>query len=208
MIRPSLCPVLRPTPGQGEHLPAPVRVLNQRRAARNACRESAHRLGISLCDLPQDVKGAPRPVDGWHWSISHTRGFVGGVVYPARIGIDVERVQKRRQEIVHAAASRAEFEIVGGFRWRNFTRIWSAKEAVLKKAGCGLTELSKCLVVAAPSVRGLVIFHRRDLHFVHQCFCRGHYVSISADGSDTAEIRWDWGESDPILDLSSEEESE
>jgi len=185
---------MRPTPGQGQHLPSAVRVSNQRRAAREACRSSAQRLGLRLAKFPMDASGAPQPVDGWHWSVSHTKGMVCGIVYPAPVGIDVERVQRRRSEIVAATASQVEFDVLGGFRWHNFTRIWSAKEAVLKKAGCGLTELSRCVLVAAPSARALVLHHRDAMHFVHQCFQHGHFVSIAADIADDAEIRWEWDE--------------
>lgn len=201
-MQPHLCPVVRPTPGQGTHLPAPVRVANQRRAARSACHNSAQRLGLKIPELRQDREGVPQPVNGWHWSVSHTRGVVCGVVYPAPIGIDVERVQRRRQEIVAATATRAEYDVAGGFRWHNFTRIWSAKEAVLKKAGCGLAELSKCVLVATPTPRAMVIHHRGEMHYVHQNFHRGHYVSISADVADDAEIRWDLGDDESLsLDL-------
>jgi 4'-phosphopantetheinyl transferase len=192
LIHPNLCPVMRATPGQASHLPSAVRVANQRRAARAACRDSAQRLGLRLSTLPVNDDGAPVPVDGWYWSVSHTKGVVCGVVYPAPVGIDVERVQRRRQEIVAATATRAEFDLLGGFRWHNFTRIWSAKEAVLKKAGCGLRELSRCVLVAAPSSRALVLHHRDAMHFVHQCFQRGHFVSIAADVAEKSEVRWDW----------------
>lgn len=201
-MQPHLCPVVRNAPGQGSHLPAAVRVSNQRRAARAACLDSAGRLGLKISELHQDSSGVPLPIKGWHWSISHTRGMVCGVIYPAPIGIDVERVQRRRQEIVAATATRAEYDVAGGFRWHTFTRIWSAKEAVLKKAGCGLAELSKSVLVAAPSPRAMVIHHRDALHFVHQRFHRGHYVSISADIADDAEIRWDWEDDEELtLDL-------
>lgn len=192
MIHPSLCPVLRVTPGQASHLPSAVRISNRRRAARKACRDSALRLGLRLGELLVDEQGAPLPVEGWYWSVSHTKGVVCGIVYPAPVGIDVERVQRRRQEIVAATATVAEYDVAGGLRWHSFTRIWSAKEAVLKKAGCGLAELSRCVVVAAPSPRALVLHHRDGLHFVHQCFRHGHYFSIAADVADEAEIRWEW----------------
>jgi 4'-phosphopantetheinyl transferase len=197
VIRPILCPVVRATPGQAQGLPAELRVQNQRLAAREACLESAKRLGLTLAELPQEPGGRPLPVDGWHWSVSHSRGFSCGIVFPAPIGIDVEPVKQRRQDTVRAATNRSELELVGGFRWQNFTRIWSAKEAVLKKAGCGLTELSRCRVVAAPSSRALVLHHRDTHHFVFQRFRRGHWVSVSADGAGEAEIRWAWSEEAP-----------
>lgn len=201
MIRPVLCPVIRATPGQRQGLPAELRIKNQRIAAREACLASARRLGLTLSELPQAENGAPLPVDGWHWSTSHSRGFSCGVVFPAPVGIDVEKVQQRRQDTVQAATNRTELEIVGGFRWQNFTRIWTAKEAVLKKAGCGLTELSKCRVVAAPSQRALVLHHRDLNHYVFQRYHRGHWVSISADAASEAEIRWDWSDEEPVDEL-------
>lgn len=194
MIQPFLCPVVRKAPGQGEGLSAATRVSHRKVAAREACRGSADQLGIELSEFPQDERGMPQAVDGWHWSVSHTRHVVCGVVYPAPIGIDVERVQERRQDVVRLTANRTEYDVLGGFSWHNFTRAWSAKEAVLKKAGCGLLELSKCRVVASPTPRAIVLYHRDVHHFVHQSYHDNHYVSISADLADDAEISWDWWE--------------
>lgn len=197
MIQPYLCPVMRKAPGQDGALPALVRVKNQQRAARDACRGSARHLGLQLGEFERDDRGFPLPVDGWYWSVSHTRGVVCGVVYPAPIGIDVECVKKRRQEIVRAVASRTEYEVLEGFSWHNFARLLSAKQAVLKKAGCGLKELSYCLLVASPNARSIILHHRDRHHFVHQSFHHGHYVSISADVADDAEISWQWWKSEP-----------
>lgn len=200
-MRPVLCPVLRATPGQDPSLPTALRVRSQRISAREACLTSARRLGLTLESLPQAEDGRPLPVDGWHWSVSHTRGFVCGVVFPAPVGVDVERVQQRRQDTVQEATSRTELELVGGFRWESFTRLWSAKEAVLKMAGCGLTELSQCRVVAAPSPRALVLHHRGTHHYVYQRLHRAHWASICAEGADEAEIRWEWSGDEPVAEL-------
>lgn len=194
MIQAALVPVMRMTPGQGRDLPPAQRVRNQRRAAREACVGSARRLGLELAELAQDEAGVPLPVDGWHWSVSHTRAVVCGVVHAAPVGIDVERIQPRSQAVVRASAGREEYDVTGGFSWRSFTRVWSAKEAVLKKAGCGLTELSRCTIVSSPSPVAMVVHHRDRLHHVHQSLQHGHVVSITADGSDDAEIHWDWWE--------------
>lgn len=190
---------MRKAPGQDEGLPAPVRVENQKLAARDACRGSAHRLGLELSEFKRDEHGMPLPVDGWYWSASHTGGVVCGVVYPAPIGIDVARVQEHDQATARAAATREEYEILGGFSWHNYTRIWSAKESVLKKAGCGLEELAACQLVAAPTDRAIILHHRDRHHFVHQSFHHGHCVSMSADVADDAEIRWQWWKTDSNL---------
>ncbi len=190
---------MRQAPGQDADLPAPLRVKNQRQAAREACRGSARRLGLQLTEFRQDERGTPVPVDGWYWSMSHTRGVVCGVVYPAPIGIEVERVRKRRQEVVRLAATREEYDLLGGFSWHNFTRVWSAKESVLKKAGYGLQDLADCRLVAAPNSRSIILHHRDRQHFVHQSFHHDHFVSMSADVADDAEISWQWWKNDPNI---------
>ncbi|MEO2093910.1 MAG: 4'-phosphopantetheinyl transferase superfamily protein [bacterium] len=196
-MRPLLCPVVRPTPGQDRSLPIKLRIENQRLAAREACLASAKRLGLALAELPQAKSGAPLPIDGWHWSISHTTGFSCGVVYPGPVGIDVEPVKQRRQDTIQTACDRAEFDLVGGFSWSNFTRIWTAKEAVLKQAGCGLSELSGCRIVAAPTQRAMIVHHREAHLFVFQRYKFGHWASISASSTGAAEVRWDWSEQEP-----------
>jgi phosphopantetheinyl transferase len=192
-----LKPVVRATPGQAEHLPHTLRVSNQREAARSACLECARRFRIEVDDFPRDAAGAPEPIDGWHWSLSHTRDWVAAVVYPQPVAIVVERIQTRRQELVRAAASHEELELFGGFRWENFTRLWSAKKAVLRKARLGLRDLSGARLVTLAGPRGLVLHHDDQYHYVHQRLHNAHWVSLCADLSNTSELEWDWSERPP-----------
>ena len=167
--------VIRPTPGQGLREHPRTRVDHQKRAAREALALAAERQGLSFGALPRDEHGAPRVVDGKHWSISHTRDFVGGAAAPWPVGIDIERIRQASPEVVDAAASEAELDVVqrlyGESRDEAFTRIWSAKEALLKLTGEGLCGLSKATLspLADREERpGLWLRHGQDEHFVHQ----------------------------------------
>ena len=83
---------------------------------------------------------------GRHWSVSHDAWWSAAVVGRARVGIDVERLQSRREEMVDALISDAEREhLAAGLDATVFARIWTAKEAVLKSVGVGLGELSRCV---------------------------------------------------------------
>lgn len=193
---PLLLPVVLPTAGLSPDLGARERVMRQRTSARTALFASAARSRAELGALAQDERGAPLASNGWHWSLSHVRSRVAGVVARAPVGIDVERVQPRRSELVRAVTSHEELQLFGGFDWRAFARTWTAKEAVLKKAGCGLAELSACRVLAVPDGRRLLVAHRGRAHVVHQVTVADEphgsgavwVVAVTVD--QDAEVRW------------------
>lgn len=179
--------VLLPVPPGLALLRGAERVAAQSRHARQALALSAERSGAVLGDLRKGEHDAPLPSLGWHWSISHARACSAGVVARSLVGIDVEAIAPRKQDVVPRVASRAELELLGGFRWETFFRIWTAKEAVLKKAGCGILELSRCAVIAAPSADHLVLSHRDREHAVRLLARHGHVAAIACDGDWSVE---------------------
>ncbi len=192
-----LQPVLLAAPAADGGLPGALRVAARSAHARVALARSAHRSGARLGRLEKDARDAPRPSDGWHWSVSHTHGFSAGVVARAPVGIDVEAVRPRDQGIVRAVASRGELDLLGGFTWAAFFRIWTAKEAVLKKAGCGILELSDCTLIAAPDAGPLVLAHRRAEHVVHQSLRAGHVAALCCE--DPLPVDWAWDLAEAVV---------
>jgi 4'-phosphopantetheinyl transferase len=164
------------------------RVAEQSRHARLALARAAERSGARLGNLEKGEHDAPLPTLGWHWSISHARAYSAGVVADVPVGIDVEAVTQRKPEIVPKVASRAELELLGGFRWETFFRIWTAKEAVLKKAGCGILELSRCTLVAAPTPDLSIVAHRGREHVVRSILRHRHVAAVACD----ADFELDW----------------
>jgi hypothetical protein len=174
-------------------LPGALRLSNQREAAREAGRECARRFRLELGDFPRDECGLPRPVAGWHWSLSHGRHWVAAVVHPEPVALALERVQVRRQELVRAAVRREELECLGGFRWERFARLLSAKRAVLGLAGARLARLSELQLVTPDGARGLVLHDPgRGMIHVHQRLCAGHWISLASAAGGSAELAWDW----------------
>ncbi len=183
-----LRPVLMPAAPETAHLRGAERVAEQSRHARLALARSAQRSDAQLGPLEKDEHDAPLPSLGWHWSISHARGFSAGVVARAPVGIDIEAITQRKPEIVPKVASREELELLGGFRWETFFQVWTAKEAVLKKAGCGILELSRCTLVAATGPELLIVAHRGREHVVRSILRHRHVAAISCD----ADFEVDW----------------
>ena len=185
-----LAPCLRRTPGQARQTPPALRVAAQRCAARRAVRSSATRLGATLGALRKASSGAPLPSGPWHWSLSHGSDWVAGLVHTLPIGVDVERVEERREELVARALSHEErryFECDEPAL--AFARAWTAKEAVLKRAGIGLAELSRCLVVERAGQDELWLAHRGQRCLVRQRRFEDQLASVHAAGADW-QVDW------------------
>ena len=183
--------VLLERPAHDAVLRGRARLATQSELAREALARSARAAGARLGPLHKDVEEAPLPTNGWHWSLSHSAGFAAGAVCRARIGIDVEAITSRRSDVVARVSSRDELELLGGFSWEAFVRVWTAKEAVLKKAGVGLLELDRCRIVAVPGRRTLVVNHRGRDHVVEQCIECEHVAAVTHDDVDRI-VEWTW----------------
>lgn len=189
--------VIRPTPGQSPEHPSRDRVRHQKVAAREALGEAATRQGIRFASLDRDEHGAPLPVGGHHWSITHTSAYVAGAASVWPLGIDIERLRTPSTDVIAAAASEGEISMVRErfdvCEVEAFTRIWSAKEALLKLTGEGLAGLSKCTIGhtnMTDSRPGLWIRHEREQHFVHQMYRDDHIASVTC--GQVQQVQWDW----------------
>lgn len=114
--------------------------------ARKALAVSAQKSGVRLDHLPKDNKGAPLPVNGIYWSLSHKIDFVAGVAAPFPVGIDIEKIKPPSDRLYAKIADPAEWQLTDGERLDSFFRFWTAKEAVLKAVGKGIAGLSRCRV--------------------------------------------------------------
>jgi 4'-phosphopantetheinyl transferase len=150
------------------------------RHARGALKISAHLSGVNLANPVKDKNGRPQATAGVHWSVTHKTTYVGAVVSPEPVGIDIETIAPRRSDaVLRKAADPDEWSLAtGGDRWEMFHRIWTAKEAVLKATGTGLTDLSQCRVVAIPDRFSLMLQYRSLPFIVEHYYFENHIASI------------------------------
>jgi hypothetical protein len=181
-------------------MPAAVRRSFQERAERALRRECSSMLEGEPAAPRAELQSARARFEGWHVATCCSGKWVAGILYPHRVGIALVRVSNRGQDEVRATTSHDELELLGGFRWRHFARISSAKRAVLAMAGASVEELGECRLVVAPVPCGMVLVHRGRAHHVHQIYHHGHFASLCADRADRAEIRWDWKDSPALGD--------
>jgi 4'-phosphopantetheinyl transferase len=138
---------------------------------------SAEKSDIRLGKLAQDERNAPLPCNGTFWSITHKTEYVGGVVAPSPIGIDIEKIYARTQSLFPKTASEAEWALADKST-ATFFRYWTAKEAVLKAAGTGLKGLSRCRVIRIRDDHHLDIEYENKKWQVAHTYFEGHIASI------------------------------
>ncbi|MGD9300446.1 MAG: 4'-phosphopantetheinyl transferase superfamily protein [Desulfobacterales bacterium] len=164
-----------------------VKFLSQH--ARLALNRSAQKSGMRLDELKQDENGAPLPFNHIYWSITHKTQYVGGVVAPTPIGIDIERIRDCSRGLFAKTAGDREWLLADSEKDSliTFFRYWTAKEALVKTSGSGLKDLRKCQVTRVIDERHLQIrYMNREWPIEHFYFDQ-HLASIT---QDRYQIEW------------------
>ena len=175
-----LHPVILPVPEQVQEFKPRDRVIFLSRHARRALAISADRSAIRPGELLKDENGMPLPFDGTFWSITHKTHYVGGVVSPTPIGIDIERIRDFSRGLFRKTAADQEWALANTEEKSllTFFRFWTSKEAVLKATGIGIKDLLKCQVHQIPDERHLVIHYEGKDWLIEHFFFDRHIASI------------------------------
>ncbi len=156
--------------------------------AREALSISASRAGLELAEIRQDDQGRPLASNGCWWSVSHKPRYVAAIAARSRTGIDIEEVRPRRESTFKYVASEGEWLLCAERSWQNLFRYWTAKEAVVKAAGRGLSGIRSCEVVALPDESTIFLYFDNHLYEVAQLSYDGHLASMVRNDND--EVRW------------------
>jgi 4'-phosphopantetheinyl transferase len=161
-----------------------VDLLSQR--ARDALRLSVQKSGLTVGELAKDGNGAPCPVNGIHWSVSHKPKYVAAVVGKDRVGIDIEEMRPRTDSLFARVADDEEWEL-NQKSWHTLFRYWTAKEAVLKVIGIGIGGLRTCRITSVPDEDHITLDYETHSFLVEQLRYKNHIVSVLKGDN---EIDW------------------
>lgn len=189
--------VIARTPGQEPGTPAPKRVAAQRAAAREALREAAALAGCPDTAFEKSgPRGRPLPTaSGWRWTITHDATLVAGAVWPdADVGIDVERIALRRRDLVERVSTPEERALFGEgaepLDALGFSRLWTAKEAVLKAERIGLPGMPRCRVVDVVGSSLVVAEYEGRRREVLQTRLGGSLISACVLSATPGRVAW------------------
>ncbi|MEZ6005884.1 MAG: 4'-phosphopantetheinyl transferase superfamily protein [Planctomycetota bacterium] len=171
--------LFRPLPAEPEAPRPPGRELSQRTT--ELLQEAMLRQGLEPWTPERNALGAPQPRDGWHVSKSHCPTMVAAALAPCPVGIDVEALRWSQVAEWQRVASEPERQLFEPYDTLAFTRLWTAKEALLKWLGVGVAGLSGCRVRSNPSPTSLELIHGERSWLVEQRIEQGHVLSLCVE---------------------------
>ena len=175
-------PVIMPVCAADQALHGRPKVAALRAQARQALAQSADYAGVVLGALRKNAQGAPLPSNGIHWSLSHKGTAVAAVTASRPIGIDLEIVRPCNPGLYQRIADDREWALAGAVNPELFFRIWTAKEAVLKAVGQGLTGLSDCRIhEILDDTRMIITYENTIWPVVHRWWQAHHLVAVTAN---------------------------
>jgi 4'-phosphopantetheinyl transferase len=143
---------------------------------------------VELGPLEKDPRGAPMPCRGHYWSVTHKPEYVGGVLAPSPVGLDLEKIRPCSDALFRKTASEEEWALADRSDCdRLFFRYWTAKEAVLKTGGEGIKDLSRCRIREVVDATRLLVNYAGQTWTVEQVFFDGHVASLA---SRRARLEW------------------
>ncbi len=181
-------PVITPVAAADRLIKGREKVALLRRDAREALAISARFSNCALGPLEKDKNGAPIPFGGIHWSLSHKSTYVAAVVARKPIGIDIERINPVTKGVENRIAGPREWGLAPCRDLNLFFRYWTAKEAVLKSIGIGLSGLDDCRIQQILDDRRLLVNYQGQCWTVtHHWIGQEHLAAIT---SDDVAIEW------------------
>jgi 4'-phosphopantetheinyl transferase len=182
----TLFPVVMPVTEVGHKPSGKERVDYLSRIAREALKVSAKKSGVRLGELHKDEKGIPCPVAGNYWSLSHKPKYVAAVVSKDKVGIDIEEMKPRAESLFAHVANDTEWELMEK-SWDTLFRYWTAKEAILKVIGIGISGLKTCRIISVPDEKHITLDYKGQFFLVEQLRHKNHIVSVLKDDN---QIEW------------------
>jgi 4'-phosphopantetheinyl transferase len=185
--KPTLHPVILPVPANDTTLVGREKVKALRYHARQALALSAHFSDFRLDSVDKDENGVPLPSGGIHWSLSHKDQYVAAVTAPFPVGIDLEKFKPCSEALFQRLADTTEWQLSPVIDLEIFFRYWTAKEAVLKAVGKGLTGLSRCRVQAiVDDVHLNLTYESTPWTVAHYRIDADHIAAVTTGGYDIA----------------------
>ena len=88
--------------------------------------------------LQYNEHGKPYLEGGPYFSISHCKAGIAVAIDDAPIGIDIETIRHANEDLVERTMNEKERLGIKELGMREFTRLWTQKEAIVKAEGTGI----------------------------------------------------------------------
>ena len=156
--------------------------------ARKSAGISAEKSQLVIERFEKNTSGMPVPYGSVFWSVSHKPGFVAGIAAPVSVGIDIELVKPVCPALFGKIVDHDELSLFSGCSEMDiFFRVFTAKEAVLKKTGHGLKGLSHARIMQVADENNLTVLYRNEKYQVENFRFENYIASITKNMFD---VQW------------------
>ena len=169
-------------------MPGKERTAALSRLARECAAASALKSNLAVKIFETDESGVPLPSNGVFWSLSHKPEIVAGIASTKEVGIDIEKLKPVSAAVFTRIVDETEavhFPVRD--RMLVFFRVFTAKEAVLKKIGIGMRGLSKAKIHGVLDDTTLLVRYGDKNYPVEHFYFDGYLASVTKDNLD---IEW------------------
>lgn len=109
-----------------------------------------------LEDFCYNAYGKPYIEGGPYFSISHCKEGIAVAIDDKPIGIDIEAIRHAEEDLIERTMNAEEIERIRGLEVRGlgdreFTRLWTQKEAIVKTQGVGIQSFEQLQAVLVES---------------------------------------------------------
>lgn len=158
------------------------------RLARECVKASAFKSKLDAEIFEKDASGVPLPSNGIFWSLSHKPEVVAGVVSKQSVGIDIEQLKNISDAMFKRIVDQTEsLHFMHQDKMLVFFRVFTAKEAVLKKTGLGIKGLSKVKIDMVLNNNNLIVQYLDKKYQVENFYFDGYLASVTKDNLD---VEW------------------
>ena len=126
--------------------------------------------------------GKPYMANGPYFSISHCKEGIAVAIDDAPIGIDIEAIRHANEDLIERTMNEEEKRLIANSQQpiadREFTRLWTQKEAIVKAEGIGIMSFEQLQKTLVESLKFKVESFEKENYIYSIAY--GQLCSISA----------------------------
>lgn len=150
--------------------------------------------GIEIDSIYYNEMGKPE-LEGIFFNLSHSEDYVVLAVAEKKVGVDIEKISKPREGLEKRLFTQSEVEYLQqqkeDRKWKEFYRIWTAKESFVKMTGEGIAQgLDNCEIQFADRINVYRDGNRCSCYVKEYNFS-GYQLTVCAEEEEFADdIIW------------------
>ena len=105
--------------------------------------EGMKTFNFQLSTFNYEKNGKPYVENGPYFSISHCKTAIAVAIDDQPIGIDIESIRQADEDLIERVMNEQERLAISELGMREFTRLWTQKEAIVKAQGTGIVSFEQ-----------------------------------------------------------------